>query len=146
MIRSWMLPASQPFPASSHPDGAGSDRPTVHAWLRSPGVGSAPTADRLKAVVAPTHTPALNWRSTFEDQGHGIQAQPSMRACLSPPSPSATAMAASSHGRSKVHLVGGIVTIGTPHGGAPVRHMLMWSFNAQSYGALSRVVNAFFRW
>jgi pimeloyl-ACP methyl ester carboxylesterase len=130
-------------------DGASAqDRPTV--FLHGFGAEAsdwAPTADRLKQTIAlQPHIPSLKWRETFEDQGRKLQAT-SEFANL----PSNTVAVGHSNGGivarewSKAHALSGLVTIGTPHQGAPILSLLTsWiNFAAAAPAVLNVAVEAF---
>ena len=128
------------------------DRPVVflHGFHSDAG-GWVATAERLRMRAAITvHTPTVNWRATFADQVNEL-AGPRRRSPLFP----ASSMAI---GHSNGGLVArewarrgsldGVVTIGTPHRGAPmVPNYGHWvAFNANASWLSSSILTAFSRW
>lgn len=110
----------------------------------------AATADRLRNTVAiQPHIPNLPWSSEFEKQAKDLQS----RTEFSTLPTSAVAVGHSNGGLVarewlKSHRLGGIATIGTPHGGAPVLfHLQNWYVMAQTtQAAVGRVASAFTSW
>jgi pimeloyl-ACP methyl ester carboxylesterase len=124
------------------------DRPVV--FLHGLGAEAsdwAATADRLKTMIALSpRAPELPWRSTYEEQAASVQARPDYAALSS----TAVAVGHSNGGVvarewSKLHALGGIVTIGTPHAGAPILYRLnTWlGFTFETPVVLNTVVDAF---
>lgn len=110
----------------------------------------AATADRLRTVVAiQPHIPSLPWSSEFEKQAKDLQSKTEYSTLPT----DAVAVGHSNGGlvarewiRSR--RLGGIATIGTPHGGVPVLfHMQNWNVLAQTtQAAVGRVAIAFSNW
>jgi pimeloyl-ACP methyl ester carboxylesterase len=118
----------------------------VHG-LGSSGATWQGAADRLQSRVAITpHRPDLNWRSTFESQGNGLQ---SALGWL----PGSTIAVGHSNGGlvarqwSRIHPLNGIITLGTPNQGAPLAYnALSWiGFNFQAGSVITEIFNAFGR-
>ena len=128
---------------------AAQGRPTVFMHgLGAEASDWGPTADRLKSSLAiDPHIPSLRWRSEFQRQVDDLQSNAEFRTM-----PDNTIAVGHSNGGvvarqwSRVHGLDGIVTIGTPHHGAPViQHLLAWSsFNAVAPGLLNDVLRSFF--
>ena len=124
------------------------DVPTVFIHgLASSGATWEGAADRLQARLSITpYRPNLIWRSTFESQGDGLQAQLGWL-------PASTVAVGHSNGGlvarqwSRLHPLNGIVTLGTPNQGAPLAYnALSWiwfDFNAGS--VITDIFNAFGR-
>jgi pimeloyl-ACP methyl ester carboxylesterase len=107
----------------------------------------AATADRLRASVAiEPHIPELSWRTSYEDQASDLQGRFEFLTL-----PSSTVVVGHSNGGvvarewSRLHRLGGIVTIGTPHHGTPIiEHLLAWrTFHQDTPRRLDEVVSAF---
>src|SRR5262245_10606606 len=126
---------------------AAQDRPVVfmHGFGAEASDWNA-TADRLRnlATIEP-HIPELPWRSTYEEQARDLQARPELFTL-----PGSTVAVGHSNGGivarewSKRHRFDGIVTIGTPHRGAPIiQHLFDWStFSAIAPGLLNDVLDS----
>jgi len=125
-----------------------SDRPTVFVHGFSASASDwVDTAGRLreKAAIDP-RLPNVAWRSEFDAQARELQEAAEFGAL-----PDATVAVGHSNGGvvvrewSKLHRLGGIVTIGTPHGGAPILHnLLQWAlFNDATRSLIGVVLNAF---
>jgi pimeloyl-ACP methyl ester carboxylesterase len=107
----------------------------------------AATADRLKASVAITpHLPAIKWREKYETQAKTLHSQPAYQGLPT----NAVAIGHSNGGIvarewSKLHRLGGIVTLGTPHLGAPIMgNLVRWAaFTGTTRGMVTDVVRAF---
>jgi pimeloyl-ACP methyl ester carboxylesterase len=124
------------------------DVPTVFIHgLASSGATWEGAADRLQTRLSITpYRPNLIWRSTFESQGDGLQAQLGWL-------PASTVAVGHSNGGltarqwSRLHPLNGIVTLGTPNQGAPLAYnALSWiwfDFNAGS--VITDIFNAFGR-
>ena len=124
------------------------DRPTV--FMHGFGAEAsdwAPTADRLRGAVAlQPHIPPLPWREEYGRQASELESRAEYRTL--PPS---TVVVGHSNGGvvarewSRLHRINGIVTIGTPHRGAPImQNLLAWSsFNSVAPVLINRVLNAF---
>jgi pimeloyl-ACP methyl ester carboxylesterase len=127
------------------------DRPVVFLHgLMSDASSWAAAAERLraKASIEP-HVPSLSWRNPYEDQARDLQ----QRSEFSVLGGNVIAIGHSNGGIvarewSRVRPVGGLITIGSPHRGAPlVGRMLTWAqFNAAAPDALNAVVDAFSEW
>ena len=110
----------------------------------------AATADRLRTMAAiQPHIPSLPWASEFEKQAKDLQSKTEFSTLPA----DAVAVGHSNGGLvarewTKAHRLGGIVTIGTPHGGAPVLfHLQNWNVVAQTtQAAVGRVASAFTSW
>ena len=131
-----------PFPAAAQ------NRPTVFLHgLAGEAADWAQTAERLRALVAvEPHIPGLPWRQTYEDQARELQSRADYQNL-----PASTVAIGHSNGGlvarewSRHRRLDGIVTIGTPHQGAPIMARLRnWSsFNSVAPLLLNTVVEAF---
>lgn len=124
------------------------DRPAVFIHGFSGDGGDwAGTAGRLRERLSiDPRWPSLRWSSSFEDQARDLQRM----ADIGSLSASAVAIGHSNGGLvarqwSTLRPVNGIVTIGTPHGGAPLlQHLVDWAiFNDITRWALDGVMRAF---
>jgi pimeloyl-ACP methyl ester carboxylesterase len=124
----------------------GQARPTVfiHGFAAEASDWSA-TADRLKARVSiAPHLPKLSWREKFETQGKQLQTQLGSL-------PTNTIAVGHSNGGvvarewARLRQLGGIVTIGTPHRGAPILANLPgWAaFTGSTRGLVDAAFTAF---
>ena len=126
----------------------GQDRPTV--FLHGFGAEAkdwAATADRLKETIAlQPHIPSLKWRDMFEDQSKNLQATAEYANL-----PADTVAVGHSNGGlvarewSKAHALSGLVTLGSPHQGAPIlARLLNWrDFAASAPAFLNLAVDSF---
>ena len=127
---------------------AAQDVPTVFIHgLASSNATWQGAADRLKARVAiAPQRPNLNWRDKFESQASSLQ---SALGGL----PGSTIAVGHSNGGlvarqwSRLHPVGGIVTLGTPNQGAPLAYnALRWlNYNFTVSHVITEVFNAYSR-
>ena len=125
---------------------AAQDVPTVFIHgLASSNATWQGAADRLKARVAiAPQRPNLNWRDKFESQASSLQ---SALGGL----PGSTIAVGHSNGGlvarqwSRLHPVGGIVTLGTPNQGAPLAYnALRWlNYNFTVSHVITEVFNAY---
>ena len=121
-------------------------RPTVfiHGFAAEASDWTA-TADRLKARVAiAPQMPKVSWREKFESQGKQVESQ------LASLATNSIAVGHSNGGVvarewSRLRQLGGIVTIGTPHRGAPILTNLPgWAaFTGTTRGLVNQVFSAF---
>ena len=128
------------------PSAAAQARPTVfiHGFAAEASDWAA-TADRLKARVAiAPHMPKVSWREKFETQGKQVESQ------LSSLATNSIAVGHSNGGVvarewARLRQLGGIVTIGTPHRGAPMLANLPgWAaFTGSTRGLVNQVFSAF---
>lgn len=105
----------------------------------------AATADRLKKRVAiAPQLPKMPWREKFENQGKQLQSQLGSL-------PTNTIAVGHSNGGvvsrewARLRQLGGIVTIGTPHKGAPIiANLAGWAaFTGSTRGMVNQVFSAF---
>jgi pimeloyl-ACP methyl ester carboxylesterase len=118
----------------------------VHG-LASSGATWQGAAERLNARLAITpYRPDLNWRATVESQSGTLQGVVGWL-------PGSTIAVGHSNGGlvarqwSKSHPLHGVITVGTPHNGAPLAYnALAWlGFNQQVGSVITDVFNAFSR-
>ena len=124
----------------------GQARPSafIHGFGAEPSDWAA-TADRLKARVAiAPHLPKVSWREKFETQGKQVESQ------LSSLATNSIAVGHSNGGVvarewARLRQLGGIITIGTPHRGAPILANLPgWAaFTGTTKGLVNRAFSAF---
>jgi pimeloyl-ACP methyl ester carboxylesterase len=123
------------------------DQPVVFIHgLNSNGGAWANAADRLKARAAiDARLPGLDWRLTYESQadqieGSDLGALPAASIAIGHSNGGLVARQWSRH-----HPLAGIITVGTPHQGAPiVTNLLSYThFNDALYFAISDVFGAF---
>lgn len=115
------------------------DRPTVFLHgLGSSGSDWAATAARLRTMVAiEPRLPDLPWNSEFATQAQRLQTDAAYATL-----PKNTVAVGHSNGGvvarewNKTHKLDGIVTLGTPHGGAPIL------LNLQNWATMSRITQA----
>jgi pimeloyl-ACP methyl ester carboxylesterase len=134
-------------PASMHAD----DRPVafLHGFNSDRG-GWLETAERLRVRTAiEVHAPTVNWRAKFGDQVNELRGQPGFASLP----PSTIAIGHSNGGlvaREWARRDGlkGVVTIGTPHRGAPaLPNYGHWvAFNSNASWLSSSILMAFSRW
>lgn len=107
----------------------------------------AAAAERLRTTVAITpNIPSLPWRQSFDAQVHTLNHDPGASSL-----PANTVVVGHSNGGivarawSRTRPVGGLVTIGTPHQGAPILpHFYAYAdFHASTPGLLNWVLGAF---
>ena len=127
-------------------EAGGQARPSafIHGFVAEPSDWAA-TANRLKARVAiAPHLPKVSWREKFETQGKQVESQ------LSSLATNSIAVGHSNGGVvarewARLRQLGGIITIGTPHRGAPILANLPgWAaFTGTTRGLVNRVFSAF---
>ncbi len=137
-----MVVVSQAVPARAQ------DQPAVFLHgLASSGSGWADAAARLAARLAiDPHTPDLSWQDSYQTQAQSLQTRPETMALGA----NVVAIGHSNGGVvarewSRSRRLAGIVTIGTPHQGAPlIPHLRAWAdFNAGTPSLLNSVLDAF---
>jgi hypothetical protein len=118
--------------------------------FQSNGVGWEATADRLhQRLTVEPHIPNLFWRERFHDQVVELRSRPEYASL-----PASTVAVGHSNGglvaREWARQGGlhGVVTLGTPHRGAPILpHFAQWvAFNSHSNWLASTVLSAFSGW
>jgi pimeloyl-ACP methyl ester carboxylesterase len=105
----------------------------------------AATAERLRARVAiQPYLPTVSWKEKFETQAKKVETQ------LSALAPTSVAVGHSNGGIvarewARLRQLGGIVTIGTPHRGAPIlANLPRWAaFSGTTRGLINEVFSAF---
>lgn len=123
-------------------------RPTVfvHGFTASAGDWAA-TAERLRGVASiEPHIPTLAWQDPIQTQARNLQATPEFLTL-----PSSTVAIGHSNGGlvarewGRIRKLDGIVTIGTPHRGAPiVGNLVRWYlFSGTTLDAINRVLSSF---
>ena len=127
---------------------AAQDRPTVFIHgFNSDGTGWAGTAERLRnsTAIAPM-TPNMSWRERFGDQVSILNQDPAYASL-----PGSTIAIGHSNGGlaarewSRTRPLSGVVTIGTPHRGAPILPQLgHWAvFSGSTTFLVSRVIQTY---
>ncbi|MEO7190144.1 MAG: hypothetical protein ABI051_03740 [Vicinamibacterales bacterium] len=129
---------------------AAQDRPVVFLHgLGSNSNGWVDTAERLRQQTAiEPRLPDFNWRKSFQDQAGDVRNRPELAALTAP------VLVGHSNGGlvarewSRGRHVDGVVTIGTPHRGAPLMpNFFQWtSFNAAAPSLLNTTLRAFSDW
>ena len=127
------------------------DQPVVMLHgLGSNSSGWLETASRLgdRVAMAP-RLPELEWRKTYQDQAAALAARPEMSGL-----PGSTVLVGHSNGGivarqwSRSHEVGGLVTLGTPHKGAPLMpHFFQWAtYHQATPSLLNGILRTFSDW
>jgi hypothetical protein len=129
---------------------AAQDRPAVflHGFAAEPSDWASAAARLQQQTMIAPQLPALPWRSSYVDQVRSLQSNPAYAGL-----PSTTVAVGHSNGGivarewSRSHRLGGVITIGTPHRGAPiVPHFRDWvAFNSTTSTLLNIVISAFVR-
>ena len=134
----WYLASSSPA--------AGEARPTafIHGFAAESSDWAA-TADRLKARVAiAPHLPKVSWKEKFDTQARQVELQLGALATNSIAVGHSNGGVVAREG-ARLRQLGGIVTIGAPHRGAPLlANLPMWAaFSGSTRGLIGEVFNAF---
>ena len=132
-------------------DARAQEQPVVFVHgLKSDSVGWVDTAARLRgALLIDVRTPNLNWRRSYQDQANELSGRPELAGL-----PAAPILVGHSNGGivsrewTRSHAAGGVVTLGTPHGGAPLLpHFFQWaSYHSATSPLLNEVLGAFSSW
>ncbi|MCC7009999.1 MAG: hypothetical protein IT184_14425 [Acidobacteria bacterium] len=127
---------------------AASDRPVVflHGFAASAGDWTDAASRLQQSLALQARIPGLAWQNEFPAQAAALQANAQFGSL-----PNTTVAVGHSNGGlvarewSKLHNLAGIVTIGTPHGGAPIlQNLVQWAmFNDVTRWAIDRVLSAF---